>query len=203
MDLHRGARFITAIVLLLGGSVTAAAGTADGNLIEYGRGGFADGGWGLMLYPAEVKIYADGRIVFGDIVGIWEWKLDPDRLNRHPRRGPYIRLLGRIRAEIPGEYASFRPKSLSFTVYEGATWREPVSWPFAATIPIVKGAPITISDPAAAAFVIDHSFGGFSWLQANVTENGKDYSLMLKSVPGWYEPEELELKLQALRDENR
>jgi hypothetical protein len=205
-----------------------------------------------MLYPPEVKIYADGRVVFGDKDGIWDGKLDQDRLERlkrdlannsllrktallpvrnggslgfhggmgyiryrdgddevlvavlsQPRRGPYIRLLGRIRAEIPREYASFRPKSLSITVYDGATWRQPVPWPFSATIPIVKGDPITISDPAAAAFVIDHSFGGFSWLQANVTENGKDYSLMLKSVPGWYEPDELELKLRALRDENR
>src|SRR5690349_12479140 len=48
------------------------------------------------------------------------------------------------------------------------------------------------------ALVVDNSFGGFSWLQTNVSENGTAYELILDKVPGWFEPEELAWKLYAL-----
>src|SRR5207245_3645203 len=59
------------------------AGVQDGNLIEYGMGGFADGGHGPpMLFPPEVKIYSDGRIVFATKEAYWQGMLDPKRLAR-------------------------------------------------------------------------------------------------------------------------
>lgn len=222
----------------------------DGNLIEYGRGGFGDGGIGPpMLYPPEVKIYRDGRIVFGDEKGIWTGRVDPKRLARlerdlerepllresqhlkvtngrlismhggvayiryldgsqeklvavtlHPKRGPYVNLLRRIREEIPSAYQSFRPASISFHVYPGSSWREPVEWPFK-DITLAGHASadsINVTDPRAIALVIDHSFGGFSWLQTNVRENGIAYELMLEKVPGWFEPEDLAWTLYSL-----
>jgi hypothetical protein len=227
-----------------------AAAADDGNLIEYGRGGFGDGGWGPpMLTPPDVKIYSDGRIVFGDAKGIWEGRVDPRRLARlkrdlgrnpllkrtqllhvkngglismhggmayirygdgdseifvavesHPRSGPYVALLRRIRDEIPDAYASFRPSSISFRVYEHSTWREPVAWPFPET-PLAgrKSSDIvTVTDPKAIALLVDNSFGGFSWLQCNVSENGQNYSLMIDRVPGWFEQSEVALKLYEL-----
>ena len=224
------------------------SGAQDGNLIEYGMGGFADGGHGLMLYPPEVKVYADGRIVFADKDGYWRGTLEPKRLERlrndlaknallaktqilpvrnggvismhggmayiryrdgddekivavlsHPRRGPYPRLLDRIRQEIPSTYSRFRPKEITFRLYPGSTWVAPVTWPFA-SIPLHDhSGSITIADPAAIAFVIDHSFGGFSWLQTNVSENGCNYEIILESSPGWYEPEILASTLEDLR----
>ena len=226
------------------------AGVQDGNLIEYGMGGFADGGHGPpMLYPPEVKIYTDGTIVFGTKEGYWQGMVDPKRLERlkrdlaknglleksqllpirngglismhggvvyiryrdaddevivaalsHPRRGPYVHLLDRIREEIPATYSRFRPKKITFRLYRGNTWVTPVEWPFSATTPLHdRFDSITITDPAAIAFVIDHSFGGFSWMQTNVRENGTDYEIILESVPGWYEQEILGITLDNLR----
>jgi hypothetical protein len=136
VDFHRARRFITAAVLLLA-PAAASAQVRDGNLIEYGMGGFADGGIGSpMLFP---------------------------------QRGPYPRLLHRIREEIPSTYSSFRAHQLTFRLYPGSTWREPVAWPFSAATPLAcSSGSITLTDPAAVAFVLDHSLGGFSWLQTNV-----------------------------------
>jgi len=226
------------------------AGVQDGNLIEYGMGGFADGGHGPpMLYPPEVKVYNDGRIVFGTQEGYWQGTIKPQRLERlkrdlakndllkksqllpvknggsismhggvayiryrdaddeiiaavlsHPRRGPYVRLLARIREEIPETYSRFRPKEITFRLYPGSTWVAPVEWPFSATTPLHDHSDlITITDPAATAFVIDHSFGGFSWTQTNVRENGTDYEIIFESAPGWYEQEILGITLDNLR----
>jgi hypothetical protein len=226
------------------------AGALDGNLIEYGMGGFSDGGHGPpMLYPPEVKIYNDGRIVFADKVGYWQGTIESKRFKRlerdlandgllkksqlvpvrngglismhggmayiryrdgddaivvaalsHPHRGAYPRLLDRIRAEIPGTYSRFRPTEITFRLYPGSTWVEPVVWPFSATTPLRgRSDSITVTDPAAIAFVIDHSFGGFSWLQTNVRENGTDYEIILESAPGWYEPGILGSTLDDLR----
>ena len=47
--------------------------------------------------------------------------------------------------------------------------------------------------------MIDHAFGGFSWLQTNVQENGKDFEIILESSPGWYEPQILGATLDNLR----
>lgn len=224
-------------------------GSQDANLIEYGMGGFADGGHGLMLYPPEVKIYDDGRIVFGHKEGIWIGTIEPRRLERlkkelaanpllsktqilpvrngglismhggmayiryrdgdderivavlsHPRRGPYAKMLNRIRGEIPSTYSRFRPKEISFTLYPAGAWVQPVPWPFSATIPLhnTKGS-IHVTDPAAIAFVIDHSFGGFSWLQTNVIDQGVNYEIILESAPGWYDPQVLAPTLEMLR----
>jgi hypothetical protein len=226
------------------------SGVQDGNLIEYGMGGFADGGHGPpMLYPPEVKIYADGRIVFADKEGYWQGTLEPKRLERlrndlarnellkesqllkvrngglismhggmayiryrngddevlvavlsHPHRGPYPTLLNRIRQEIPDAYSRFRPNEIAFRVYPGSTWVEPVDWPFAATIPLQgRSQSIIVTDRAAIAFVIDHGFGGFSWLQTNVRENGKTWEIILESARGWYEPQFLGVTLDDLR----
>jgi hypothetical protein len=49
------------------------------------------------------------------------------------------------------------------------------------------------------AFVIDSAFGGFSWIQTNVRENGIDYEIILESAPGWYEPDSLGATLEELR----
>lgn len=224
-------------------------GAQDGNLIEYGMGGFADGGHGLMLYPPEVKIYADGRVVFGDKEGIWQGMLEPRRLERlksdlsktkllaktqilpvrggglismhggmayiryrdgddekivavlsHPHGGPYTRLLGRIRQEIPSTYSRFRPKEITFRLYPGSSWVEPVAWPFSAAIPLHgRSDSIAITDAAAIGFVIDHAFGGFSWLQTNVIEDGVKYEIILESSPGWYEPGVLASTLEYMR----
>jgi len=226
------------------------SGAQDGNLIEYGMGGFADGGHGPpMLYPPEVKIYAGGRIVFADKEGYWQGIIEPKRLEKlkrdltnnallkksqilpvrngglislhggmayiryrdaddevvvavlsHPKRGPYPRLLDRIREEIPSTFSRFRPDEITFRLYPGSTWQQPVAWPFSATIPLHdKPDSITINDPPAIAFVIDHAFGGFSWLQTNVQENGKDFEIILESSPGWYEPQILGATLDNLR----
>ncbi len=77
---------------------------------------------------------------------------------------------------------------------------EPVDWPFSATIPL-KGTPepISVTDLTAIAFVIDHGFGGFSWMQTNVRENGVNYEIILESAPGWYEPQFLAVTLDDLR----
>ena len=226
------------------------AAVEDENLIEYGMGGFADGAIGPpMLYPPEVKIYADGRIVFAEKDGYWQGRIEPKRLERlqrdlannallkksqllrvtngspislhggmayvryrdgddevvvavpsHPRRGPYPRLLDRIRQEIPATRSRFRPSEITFTLYKGAAWVEPVPWPFSAATPLCDTKdPITIRDPAAIAFVIDRSFGGFSWMQTNVTDNGVAYSIILRSAPGWYDPDALAFELEELR----
>jgi hypothetical protein len=226
------------------------AGVQDGSLIEYGMGGFADGGYGApMLYPPAVKIYADGRIVFGDKEGYWQGTIERKRLEHlrrdlarndllkqsqllkvsngglismhggmayiryrdgddevvvavlsHPHRGPYPRLLNRIREEIPGAYSRFRPKEITFRLYPGSTWVEPVDWPFTATIPLQgRSKSISTTDPAAIAFVIDHGFGGFSWMQTNVRENGTNYEIILESVRGWYEQQFLGMTLDDLR----
>ena len=224
-------------------------GVQDGNLVEYGMGGFADGGVGSpMLFPPEVKIYADGRIVFADKKGFWQGTVEPKRLEKlnrdlagsallresriipvrngglislhggmayiryrdadhevviatlsHARRGPYVRLLERIRREIPTTYSSFRPNELTFRLYPGDSWREPVAWPFSAATPLAGASgSITITDPAAVAFVLDHSFGGFSWMQTNVRENGTDFEIITESVPGWFEPQFLGVTLWQL-----
>jgi hypothetical protein len=226
------------------------SGSQDGNLIEYGMGGFADGGWGPpMLYPPAVKIYADGRIVFGDEEGYWQGKIEPKRFQRlerdlanntllknsqlvpvrngglismhggmayiryrdsddavvvavlsHPRRGAYPRLLNRIREEIPKTYTRFRPAAITFRLYPGRSWQDPVAWPFSAKTPLRgRTGSITVDDPAAIAFVIDRGFGGFSWIQTNVNEDGTDYEIILESVPDWYEPEPLGMTLENLR----
>jgi len=226
------------------------AGVQDGNLIEYGMGGFADGGHGPpMLFPPEVKIYADGRIVFATKEAYWQGMLDPKRLARlkrdlakndllkesqllpvrngglismhggmvyiryrdaddevvvaalsHPHRGPYVHLLVRIREEIPETYSRFRPAEIRFRLYRGSAWAAPVDWPFSAATPLHdQSDSITVTDPAAIAFVVDHSFGGFSWMQANVRENGVDYEIIVETAPGWYDPEILALTLDDVR----
>jgi len=240
-------RIVTIVAFTVLLTARARAGTQDGNLIEYGMGGFADGGHGPpMLYPPEVKIYADGRIVFGDKDGIWQGIVAPRRLEKlnrdltnnpllrstrlipvrngglislhggiayvryrdgddeiviatlsHPRGGDYVRLLHRIRAEIPNQYSSFRPKSLRVGLYRGRAWRDPVPWPFT-SIQLAGSDSINITDPAAIALILDHSFGGFSWMQTNVQEDGVDYELILQSVPGWFEPQELGTTLEML-----
>jgi hypothetical protein len=225
------------------------SGVQDGNLIEYGMGGFGDGGHGPpMLFPPAVKIYADGRIVYGDNEGYWQGTIEQKRLERlrrdlarndllkqsqllkvsngglismhggmayiryrdgddevvvavlsHPHRGPYPRLLSRIREEIPGTYSRFRPKGITFRLYPGNTWVEPVDWPFTATIPLQgRSESISTTDPAAIAFVIDHGFGGFSWMQTNVRENGTNYEIILESVRDWYEQRFLGMTLDDL-----
>jgi len=227
------------------------AGVQDGNLIEYGMGGFADGGRGPpMLSPPEVKIYSDGRIVFATKEeGYWQGTIDPKRLERlkrdlskndllensqllrvrngglismhggmvyiryrdadeevvvaalsHPRRGPYVRLLDRIREEIPETYSRFRPTRITFQLFRGNSWVAPVEWPFSAATPLHdRKDSITLTDPAAVAFVVDHSFGGFSWMQTNVRENGVDYEIIVESAPDWYDPDILGLTLEDLR----
>jgi len=240
-------RIVTIVAFTVLLTARARAGTQDGNLIEYGMGGFADGGYGPpMLYPPEVKIYADGRIVFGDKDGIWQGIVTPHRLEKlkrdlanysllrstrlipvrngglislhggmayiryrdgddeiviatlsHPRGGDYVRLLHRIRAEIPNQYSSFRPKSLRVGLYRGRAWRDPVAWPFT-SIRLAGSDSINVTDPAAIALILDHSFGGFSWMQTNVQEDGVDYELILQSVPGWFEPQELGTTLEML-----
>src|SRR2546428_1794788 len=220
------------------------SGAQDGNLIEYGMGGFADGGHGApMLYPPEVKIYSNGTIVFADKEGYWQGAIDPKRLERlkrdlagnallkksqllrvtngglismhggmayiryrdggnekvvavlsHPHRGPYPRLLNRIREEIPSTYSRFRPEEITFRLYRGRSWVTPVDWPFATHLR--EG--MVLTEPAEIAFVIDHSFGGFSWLQTNVRENGSDYEIILESARGWYEPDILGAMLDDL-----
>jgi hypothetical protein len=230
-------------------AAAAQAQSRDGNLIEYGMGGFADGGWGPpMLFPPEVKIYRDGRIVFAQKEGVWEGRLEPKRLQRlerelakntllqksqllpvrngglismhggiayiryrdgedevivavlsHPHRGPYVRLLNTIRDEIPSTYRRFRPEELSFRLYPGSSWQTPVRWPFSATLPLREGVPITTTDREAVAFILDRAFGGFSWLQTNVTEAGCDYEIIVESVPDWYEPGVLAMTLEMLR----
>jgi hypothetical protein len=232
------------------GKHSRGANALDGNLIEYGMGGFADGGWGPpMLYPPEVKIYADGRIVFGRKDGYWQGTIEPRRFERlkrdfanntllkesqllpvrngglismhggmayiryrdgddqvvvavlsHPRRGAYPRLLNRIREEIPRTYMRFRPEAITFRLYPGSSWREPARWPFSATTPLQgRSGSIALTDPAEIAFVIDRAFGGFSWIQTNVRENGIDYEIILESAPGWYEPDSLGATLEELR----
>jgi len=225
------------------------AGVQDGNLIEYGTGGFGDGGHGPpMLYPPEVKIYSDGRIVFATKEAYWQGTVDPKRLARlksdlakndllresqllrvtngglismhggmayiryrdaddevvvtalsHPHRGPYVRLLNRIREEIPDTYSRFRPKEITFHLYRGNAWATPVDWPF--TIALDEST--TMTDPAAIAFIFDHAFGGFSWMQANVRVKGVDYEIILRSALGWYEPDILAVTLYDLRLESQ
>jgi hypothetical protein len=62
-----------------------------------------------------------------------------------------------------------------------------------------RGVPITTTDREAVAFILDRAFGGFSWLQTNVTEAGCDYEIIVESVPDWYEPEVLAMTLEMLR----
>jgi len=47
--------------------------------------------------------------------------------------------------------------------------------------------------------VLDHSFGGFSWLQTKVRENGIDYEIITQSVSGWFEQDDLAEKLWMMR----
>ena len=113
----------------------------------------------------------------------------------HPHRGPCVHLLNRIREEIPEKYSRFRPAEIKFQLYRGNAWTAPVDWPFG---PLQEST--TLTDPAAIAFVVDHSFGGFSWMQTNVRENGIDYEIIVESAPGWYDPEILATNPEVLRE---
>ncbi|HBL26495.1 MAG TPA: hypothetical protein DD490_06645 [Acidobacteria bacterium] len=122
-----------------------------------------------------------------------------------PTAGPWHRIVEEIRSVIPSSSSSFIPESVTVFVFPGGRWGSPVQWP-APYIPLAPsaaedGGELTVSDREVASFILQHASVGFSWLQCVVLDGGQTYSLHIKSVPGWYQPEELERVLGGLAAE--
>lgn len=119
-----------------------------------------------------------------------------------PSRGPWNRLVERIRAAIPSTYHSFVPGSVHVYVHKGGRLVEPVSWPFSEEYPLAHRTHpddrTRFDDRRVSAFLMRNLSSGFSWLNCVVREGGEVYSLTISEVPEWYQPSGIELLLGFL-----
>jgi hypothetical protein len=138
--------------------------------------------------------------------GIWQRIEAPRRLEKLKRdlaNNPLLRSTRLIPVRNGGvislhggmAYVRYRDGDYEIVV---ATLSHPRGGDYLRPIRLAGSDSINVTDPAAIALILDHSFGGFSWLQTNVQEDGVDYELILQSVPGWFEPQELGTTLEML-----
>jgi len=120
-----------------------------------------------------------------------------------PRRGPWQRLVGLLSSYIPSSYRSFLPNSALVRIRSGGSWQDPVPWPFEEELSLARavGSEEMLSDPRMISFVLAHLSPGFSWLEVIVSEKGREFSLSLQAVPGWYDPDDTEMTLGLMAGE--
>lgn len=115
-----------------------------------------------------------------------------------PTRGPWHRFVKELWNFLPQQYTAFVPESIEVRVYPGSSWQKPTPWPFTDKVRLSgrpAGEVLRIADAELIQLVFGHLGGGFSWIQFVASEGDQVTTVHLKSVPGWYEPEKIELAL--------
>jgi hypothetical protein len=120
-----------------------------------------------------------------------------------PSSGPWHRLVRKIRSYIPSSFIRFQPGSVDVSVFRGSSGDTSIAWPFSSQLPLSahtdpEGEHVQIRDSKVIAFLWQHMTGGFSWLQCNLTEDAKPYSLEIAGVPGWYDRDHIAMTLGLL-----
>lgn len=112
------------------------------------------------------------------------------------RGGPWMRLIDRIRQEIPAEAVEWIPREVTFSCWSWTSGREGwvvTQWPFGDRIQLAGGPyshtsrEFKTSDPAVIAFLLSHSFRDESWRRI-VEADGALYRIHVMRVPEWLDP---------------
>jgi hypothetical protein len=114
-----------------------------------------------------------------------------------PTRGPWMRVVERVRREIPSAAIAWVPQSLNFIVFKEQYPLETIEWPFGAALPLSEGMHST-SDRDAVAFLMKRSFGRNAFRET-FTQNGAAFRAYVLSVSGWMDDPLLAILVEGLR----
>lgn len=117
-----------------------------------------------------------------------------------PTRGPWMRVLERIRKEIPSSAVAFLPEAITvFTYQDTHPLRHTVEWPFQSVVPLASGT-FTTSDRAIIAFVMREAYGRDAF--RSLMQNGIPFSISILGAPGWMDDDRmLAATVEVLRED--